>query len=92
MTSKLMQLKEEETREIFSVLKVSHFSPSLINGTLLPVPIPLSTSRSLLKLCANLNPTGSEQMFTLSEWLKKPTQDPETLDLTLKEMREPLEV
>ena len=90
LTSRLMEWEEEETRGIFSVLKNSHFSPSLIDGTILSVPIPLNESGPSYDLCTQLNSKSSERMFPLSEWLQKPTQDPETLDLTLKEMNEPL--
>ena len=90
LTSMLMKWEEKETRGIFSVLKNSHLSPSLINGTILAVPIPLNESGPSYNLCAQLYSKSSERMFPLSEWLQKPTQEPETLDLTLKEMSEPL--
>jgi len=85
-----MEWEEEETRGIFSGMNNSHFSLSLINGTIPPVPIPLNTSRTSNELCAPLNPKSSERMFPLSEGLLKSTQEQETLDFNLKEVREPL--
>jgi len=71
-------------------MKNSHFILSLINGTLLPVPISLNTSKTSNELCAPLKSKSSERIFPFSEGLLKSTQEPETLDFNLKEVSEPL--